>query len=220
MVILVKPHLFFKNMKKVLIVDLDNTIYAVKSIGDKLFASLFKLIDESDTDLSEDDMKKAKEEIMRRPFQKVADEYGFGEELTKKGVDLLKNLTYDDEMSPFEDYHFIKDFPAEKFLVTTGFVKLQQSKIKGLKLENDFKEFFVVDPETSSKTKKDIFTEIMSKYQYKLEDVLVVGDDPESEIDAATELGIDTFLLDRENRYPDAQATYKGKSLKEIEPFK
>ena len=203
-------------MKKALIVDLDNTIYGVKTIGEKLFASLFELIDKTETNLSKEDIKKAKEEIMRKPFQKVADDFGFGENLKIEGVELLKELTYDEEMIPFEDYFYIRDIKADKFLVTTGFIKLQQSKIRGLNLKNDFKEFFVVDPETSNKSKKDVFSEILLKYNYKPQEVLVIGDDPDSEINAANELGLDTFLLDRENKYPETAATFKGTSLRDI----
>lgn len=203
-------------MKKAFIIDLDNTIYAVKSIGDKLFASLFNLIEKSNPGINPDDLQKAKEEIMRRPFQKVAEKFGFGEELTVKGIDLLKNLTYDDKMEPFEDYSAIKNLPGDKFLVTTGFKKLQESKIKNLGIADDFKEKFIVDPETTEKTKKDIFAEILEKNRLQPNEVLVVGDDPESEIAAAKELGIETFLLDRENRYPSDAADHKSQSLEDI----
>jgi putative hydrolase of the HAD superfamily len=45
---------------------------------------------------------------------------------------------------------------------------------------------------------------------------LVIGDDPGSEIKAAKALGIDTFLYDPENKYPDAQVTYRSVNLKEV----
>ena len=47
-------------------------------------------------------------------------------------------------------------------------------------------------------------------------DLLVVGDDPESEIKAAKELGILAFLLDTDNAYPNSKANYTGKSLKDV----
>jgi putative hydrolase of the HAD superfamily len=43
-------------MKRVLILDLDNTIYPVSSIADHLFGKLFKLIDEN---LGEEDRQAA-----------------------------------------------------------------------------------------------------------------------------------------------------------------
>jgi putative hydrolase of the HAD superfamily len=56
----------------------------------------------------------------------------------------------------------------------------------------------------------------MARHNYEAEEVLVIGDDPESEIKAATELGIDTFLFDPENKHSDAIATYKAARLKDV----
>lgn len=201
-------------MKTVLILDLDNTIYPVKSIGDKLFAPLFSLIDEHKKDISPENYTAAREEIMQRPFQKVAEKYGFSRELTEKGVDLLRNTTYEEPMKPFDDYAFVKDIKADKFLVTTGFKKLQESKIKRLRIESDFKEIFISDPDTSDKTKKEIFSEIIERYGYEKKGILVIGDDPASEIEAAASLGIETFLYDPQNQYPNETATYKSVGFK------
>jgi putative hydrolase of the HAD superfamily len=187
--------------KKAIILDLDNTIYPVTSIGNKLFASLLKLIQESkDHDRFFDEIKK---DIMRRPFQVVAAAFNFSTALTQEGIDLLKELTYDEAMLPFEDYVYTKNLLCKKYLVTTGFQKLQQSKIAALGIENDFEEINIVDPLTSTRTKKDVFADIIFRNNYDISEVLVVGDDMHSEIKAAQELGIDTVLYDKFNLYPD-----------------
>ncbi|HMG08484.1 MAG TPA: HAD hydrolase-like protein, partial [Mucilaginibacter sp.] len=87
--------------------------------------------------------------------------------------------------------------------------------IKLLGIEHDFKAIYIVDPEVSSETKKDIFAIIMNTNDFKPEDLLIIGDDPESEIKAAITLGIDTFLFDPENRYPNAQVNHSSKNLKD-----
>ncbi|MBD0276628.1 MAG: HAD family hydrolase [Flavisolibacter sp.] len=200
--------------KKAIIYDLDNTIYYVHSIGERLFASLFKIIEESK--IHQENMTSIRDAIMRKPFQMVARNYQFSEELTQKGINLLKELTYEDEIRPFNDYGHIKNVPAERFLVTTGFMKLQHSKIKGMGIEPDFREIHIVDPMTSEKTKKEVFADIMERYGYQPAEVLVVGDDPESEIKAAQELGIDTVLYDKNNLYPQARSTYRITDFKEL----
>jgi putative hydrolase of the HAD superfamily len=203
-------------MKKALILDLDNTIYSVESIGNKLFAPLFNLL-ESEGEIKEEDLKQAKEEIMKRPFQKVADKYKFRDEIIQKGIVLLRGLTCDGlEMKPLDGYEDIKALAVDRFLVTTGFLKMQESKVKALGISADFKEIFIVDPESTSKTKKDIFAEILKKYHYRREDVLVIGDDPESEINAAKELGIDTFLFDPSGGFLNAPSTYRGGELRDV----
>jgi putative hydrolase of the HAD superfamily len=201
-------------MKRALILDLDNTIYPVSSIAERLFGELFKLIDEGLEDRSV--AAAAKIELTRRPYQHVADEFGFGTELKGKGVQLLNNLTFDSPMQAFSEYEDIRAINIDKYLVTTGFTKLQMSKVKMLNIEADFKQVYVVDPDLSDLTKKDIFTIIMKDNGYAVNEVLVIGDDPQSEIKAALELGIDTFLFDPENKYPHANVTHRGADYKEL----
>jgi len=197
--------------KKAIIFDLDNTVYAVRTIGEELFASLFELIRQDGNHAQ--DMDKIRKDIMRRPFQFVAKDYHFSEALTNKGVALLKDLTYNGKIEPFEDYPVIRKLPVDKFLVTTGFLKLQQSKIEGMKIAGDFKEIHIVDPLTSSTTKKDVFADIIQRHGYDKSEVLVVGDDLHSEIKAAQELGIEAILYDSLQLHTDYT------SIKRIENF-
>jgi len=202
-------------MKKALILDLDNTIYPVSSIAENLFKQLFDLLEASADKIDYEVIKAAKDEFTRRPYQQVADKYNFSPELKNKGLELLKNITYDSPMQAFDGYAVIRTQPHKKFLVTTGFSKLQWSKIKMLDIEGDFEEIHIVDPELSTQTKKDVFTGIMERYNYVAADLLIIGDDPESEIKAATELGIETFLFDPDNKHLDVMVTFKAKHLED-----
>ncbi|WP_230680346.1 HAD family hydrolase [Pontibacter rufus] len=201
-------------MKEAIIYDLDNTIYAVPLIGEQLFASLFRLIAASGQHQSDMDVIKA--DIMRKPFQMVAAHHQFSHELTQKGINLLNDLTYSGPIKYFSDYAETGLLPGERFLVTTGFRKLQLSKIRGMGIEKDFKEIHIVDPMTSAKTKKDVFADIMERNGYTPAEMLVVGDDPESEIKAARELGIDTALYDKYNLHAQTEATYRISDFKEL----
>ncbi len=206
-------------MKKALVFDLDNTIYPVSAIADNLFAKLFAVLDEYSGIINMGDadrVSKIKEEMTRRPFQYIADKYELDKELNDKMVDTLRTMTYDLPMQPFDDYHHLKKIPLDKFLVTTGFVKLQMSKVIQLGIEQDFKEIIIVDPDVSNKTKKDVFAEIMQKYNYQPADLLIIGDDPDSEIKAALTLGVDTFLFDPNGIYPDANSTHRSNDLKTV----
>jgi putative hydrolase of the HAD superfamily len=206
-------------MKRALILDLDNTIYPVSSIADNLFAKLFDTLDQHADRINEVDtnrVNKIKDEMTRRPFQHIADEFELDGELRNKIVDTLKNMTYDLPMQPFEDYVHIRSIPLEKFLVTTGFIKLQMSKIKMLGIEQDFKTIHIVDPEVDTKTKKDVFADIILKHGYSPADLLVIGDDPESEIKAAKALGIDTVLYDPSNKYQNARVTHRVNNFKKV----
>lgn len=202
-------------MKRALILDLDNTIYPVSSIADNLFAQFYALL-EQDPDIDTTVIEAAKSEMTRRPFQHVADDFNFSAALKNRGIELLKTITYDSPMQAYADYHHIQKISLDKFLVTTGFTNLQNSKVKQLGIEKDFKEIHVVDPEVSPKTKLDIFKELMEKYDYQPTELLVIGDDPQSEIKAALALGIDTFLYDPNNIHPTAITTFRGNDLEKV----
>jgi len=206
-------------MKKALILDLDNTIYPVSSIADRLFADLFATLDqhaEIINSLDKNHVNRIKDEMTRRPFQHIADEFNLNDEVRNKMVVTLRNISYDLPMQPFDDYHHVRSIPLDKFLVTTGFSKLQWSKVKMLGIEDDFKHIHIVDPDVSPKTKKDIFAEIMETHNYAPGDLLVIGDDPESEIKAAKALGIDTFLYDPQDKYQGAEVTYRSGDLQDV----
>jgi putative hydrolase of the HAD superfamily len=179
---------------KALILDLDNTIYPVSSVGEEMFRSLFDLI------FSGNEFQGTKEEvkaaIMRRPYFVVAKEFFFSERLHNEGFRLLQNMTYDKPMVPFADYAIVRDMPYTKFLVTTGFISLQQSKIDRLGIAGDFEKIFIVDPSRTNQSKKDIFQEILSAFSYSKDELIVIGDDLNSEIKAGNELGIRTVVYD------------------------
>jgi putative hydrolase of the HAD superfamily len=204
-------------MKKALIFDLDNTIYPVSSIAENLFDQLFSLLDEHASEFDDEVMAAIKYEWTRRPYQLIADKFGFSAEFRQAGLDLLKNITYNLPMQPFEEYHELKTIPINKFLVTLGFSKLQWSKVKMLDIEGDFKEIHIVDPEISLRTKKDVFADIMKRHNYTAAEVLVIGDDPDSEIKAAIALGIDTFLYDPNDIHPAAIVTLKARDLRDVQ---
>lgn len=197
---------------KAIIYDLDNTVYPVSAIGEKLFGPLFELIKESGQHT--EDFEAIKFAIMRTPFRIVAQRHKFSPELTEKGIALQEELEYGDAIETFEDYTEIKNIPAERFLVTTGFRKMQMSKIKQMGIEADFKELHVVDPAKTSK--KEVFADILKRYNYTPEEVLVVGDDPESEIAAAKALGIATVLYDKSGLHQAEEADYRIDHFKDL----
>lgn len=199
-------------MIKGIILDLDNTIYPVASIGKDVFSALFDHIDTHYAGQTE----LVKKDIMRIPFQRVASHYDFSPSLTQTGLALLKDLTYDKPMKPFEDYAFIRTLKKEKYLVTSGFTKLQESKIIQLGIADDFKRIFIVDPMHSPLTKKDIFQIIIKEEGYKENELMVVGDDPDSELLAAHELGIPYILYSKQEKPEDFHGPLVISSFSEL----
>lgn len=191
-------------MIRAIIYDLDNTIFPVPAIGNVLFGPVFDLIQQ--TGQHNHEMGAIKYAIMRTPFRLVAQRHGFSPQLTQAAIDLQETLEYHQPIAPFDDYALTHALPGERFLVTTGFDKMQRSKIRQLGIEGEFKEIHVVNPTLSSK--KDVFAGILARYGYATNEVLVIGDDPESEIAAAKALNIPTVLYDPSGKFSPQEATY------------
>lgn len=187
-------------MKKVIILDLDNTIFSTPSIGDKLFADLYYLLEINLSEF-EGDLENLKKDINRKPFSVVAKQYKMTQSLYKDALQLLSELTYNEPIEPFPDYNEVTKIQCDKFLVPSGFPKLQNSKVKQLGIEKNFKGIYIVDTVMTNDTKKNLFKNILHYYNYDISEVVVIGDDPDSEIAAAEELGIDAILYDKLNLY-------------------
>ena len=203
--------------KKALLLDLDNTIFPVSSIGDSLFAPLFDLIKKNEhAAVKFDEIRK---QIMRRPFQLVAKDFHFSKELTDKGIEMLKGLSYSGRIEPFPDYKIIRNLNMDKYLVTTGFTKMQQSKVDAMQLQRDFKEIHIIDPVITASVKKDVFAEIVERHHYNKDEVIVVGDDLHSEIKAAQDLGIDALLYDKFDMYKNEKSVIKITDFAELSNY-
>jgi putative hydrolase of the HAD superfamily len=196
-------------MKKALIFDLDDTLYPTKSVAEDMYAELLDLISPH---VSAEVLENIREDILTTPFQKVADRYALDKDVKAASLKYCLEMDYDGPMKTFEDYKLAMDNDAEKFLVTAGYTKLQEAKIRQLGIAQDFKEIIIVDPYKSEQTKADVFHQIMIKYKYEPADVLVVGDNPESELALAKNVGLETYLYDYEGKYSPALADYYGTS--------
>ena len=203
--------------KKAIFFDLDNTIYPVAAIGDELFEPVVSLIAVSEEFTGE---RAALEKLLRRkPFHYVAGHYGLSDSLQDQGVKVLQGLSCDVAIKPFPGYESIRELPQRKFLVTAGFTKLQLSKLSQLGIEHDFDGIYIIDHSVSDDTKKSKFAEIMADNSFVPADILVVGDDPASEIRAAKELGIDAVLYDSLALYSDMEETPKINRLADLINF-
>lgn len=201
-------------MKQVFFIDLDNTIYFTKPNEDVLMKGLYDLLEQQDLKLTDEQYLSAKAEMLRTPFLKVAEKYEFPKEVTDRLIDYLSNREVTKALIPSDDYHYIKSLKGKKFIVTAGFPKQQYSKVKMLGIADDFDDVQVVDVTVSNK--KQAFLNLIEKFNLDTEDILIIGDDAESEIKYGLELGIETFLLDPENLHPNAKSTYIGKNLSQL----
>lgn len=201
-------------MKHIFFIDLDNTIYFTKPNEEQLMGELYNFLESLDLGISKEDFQLAKQDMLRTPFQKVAKKYGFSEELIPDILAYLQNRQVTKPLKPSDDYHYIKSLKGRKFIVTAGFLKQQTSKVKMLGIADDFEAVHVVDVSTTNK--KEAFKLLIDKYGLNKDNILIIGDDAESEIKFGLELGITTFLLDPENLHPNAESTFRGTDLSKL----
>lgn len=201
-------------MKHIFFIDLDNTIYFTKPNEAQLMGELYLFLENLDLGISNEDFQLAKQEMLRTPFQKVAQKYGFNEEIMPDIISYLQNREVTKPLKPSDDYPYIKNLKGRKFIVTAGFQKQQNSKVKMLGIADDFEEIHVVDVTVSNK--KEVFQQLIDRHNLKTDDILIIGDDAKSEIRFGLELGISTFLLDPENLHPDAKSTFRGDDLSSL----
>lgn len=184
-------------MIKAIIFDLDSCLAAADEVGQQLYAPVFAAIRAAnDGTVSEEALKLAFSDCWRVAFDAVADQYGFTPAMRAAGWQAFRNVEITTPMQGYDDLAVVRELSVLRFLVTSGFRRLQESKIRAL----DFADWFAaihVDAidEPDRKGKLGIFKELLTTHRLRPDEVLVVGDNPESEIEAGNELGMKTIQI-------------------------
>lgn len=203
--------------KNTLILDLDDTIFQTNTIDKKVVAPFFEhliivlralytapIIENIVTDLWKDS------------WDVVRERYQIPNEIFLRAVQALERRPLKLEIATYTDYHFIKKYAADKFLVTTGLTSLQMAKIKALNIENDFKKIIINDRFIEPNTKLDIFRALIEEHQLVPENTYVIGDNPHSEIQAGNVLNFNTIQILREKTTKGSNANYYIHSFEEL----
>jgi HAD superfamily hydrolase (TIGR01549 family) len=203
---------------KALIFDLDSCLCAANEVGDQLFQPAFEAIRRANHGAVADDVvKQAFSDCWRFPFDDVAHKYGFTDEMTNEGFAAFAKIEVTSPMYGYGDLHVLRELRQKLFLVTSGFRRLQQSKVKALGILELFAEVRIdaID-ESRSKGKAQHFEEILKSHSLKPEEIMVVGDNPDSEIAAGNRLGMKTVQVLRPGVPRGENATHHIKSLAEL----
>jgi FMN phosphatase YigB (HAD superfamily) len=214
-----------------IIFDHDNTLAPAIGVGADLYASAFEAIRcEVPAHLRNDAkyaavLEQAFAACWYTAFDAVAELYDFTPDVTGAGRRAFAKLT----VPPTSHYAYYRDAPLVKelkkhlpcFLVTSGFSRLQNSKIDHLKMRDWFDDFIIesVDGELST-GKEGIFLAIAEKYRSdRLDRMLVVGDNPISEIRAGNSIGMHTVQVLRPGVAADDEARYRIDELGALWPI-
>jgi len=182
---------------KAAIFDLDNCLSAADEPGTTLFEPAFEAIHRAnDGRLNERELQAAFSDCWRHALDFVARKHGFSEAMLVAGWEVFRRVEVTSPMRGYGDLHTLKELNLMRFLVTSGFRRLQESKIRALGINDWFITIYVdaID-EPDRKGKQHIFSEILARHRLRPENVLVVGDNADSEIEAGHRLGIETVQI-------------------------
>jgi putative hydrolase of the HAD superfamily len=205
-------------MIKALIFDLDSCLAAANEPGESLFASAFQAIRSANNGhLSEDQLRAAFTDCWRFPFDSIADKYGFSPAMRAAGFAAFSQIEVRQPMHGYGDLDALAEMPAKLFLVTSGFRRLQESKVRALGIAHLFTEVHIdAIEEARPKGKLHAFQSILHAHQLSPPEVLVVGDNPDSEIAAGNQLGMTTIQILRPGVAASPAATHRIQSLAEL----
>jgi FMN phosphatase YigB (HAD superfamily) len=181
-------------MIKALIFDLDNCLASSREVGEALFEPAFEAIRHANHGtVPEEQLEKAFDDCWGNALDWVAEKYGFSNSMLAAGWKIFAKMEVTRPMSGYGDLAFLTEFQQHKLLVTSGFRRLQQSKIDALGLERYFTDIYIdaID-EPDRFGKEGIFQLILDTHHLKPAEVMVVGDNPASEIEAGSRLGMQT----------------------------
>ena len=205
-------------MIRAIIFDLDNCLAASDEPGRQLLAPTFDAIRRANHGtLSDETLARAFEECWGHSLDTVAKKYGFSDEMLAAGWAENARAEVKVPMHGYPDLGAIRELLAKLFLVTSGFSRLQNSKVRALQIAPLFERVYIdaID-EPGRKGKENIFEEILREYAFEPREVLVVGDDPDSEIAAGNRLGIPTVQIQRPGIPRAANALHHIRSLTEL----
>ncbi len=183
--------------EKLLIFDLDDTIFETRSIPKAHLQGVFDEFEQTfHTHFAPGKFDEVEKDLWRLPFDLVARKHHFPPLLTKQYSSLINEREFKFKIQPFPDYKWLRKNRFRKILLTTGFRQLQLAKVTALGIENDFEAIYIDEVDALDRIfKLGIMSEIITKSGLSKKDHLVIGDNPESELKAGFELGLTTIQV-------------------------
>ncbi len=206
-------------MIKGIVFDLDNCIFNTHSMGERVIDSVLEPLINSD--LPNDIKKKVQNALWTDSLEDTIDQYHLRANVAEKMREAYRNVEVPQgrAIETFGDEQCIIELTAKKYLVTTGYRKFQQSKIDKLNIANLFDEIIIdaLDELATRKGKKSIFEEILEMNGWNKSEMLIIGDNPKSELGKAKEIGVTTVQTLRPGVEKWKEADYHIRSLCELQ---
>jgi putative hydrolase of the HAD superfamily len=205
-------------MNKLIILDLDDTVFETESITHESVNSILEkfkniAIHKYGSKL----INQIISEFWKFPFDFIAEKYQFDDEVKLEFAKSISKANFTFNIKPYKDFEIFKSIGCEKILVTTGFEKLQLVKINSLGIKELFSEIYIDDILDLNRIyKKGIFAKILNERNIEHDQVYIIGDNPESEIKAGYELGLQTIQVVKLEQKKSKYANYIIQDFNEL----
>lgn len=183
---------------KVAIFDLDNCLLDARSVG-TLFEPAFEAIRHANQGaLAPDVLEQAIGQCWYTAFDLVAERFGFTDAMRDAGLQQFRRMRVTGALQGYPDIALLPRVAMRRYLVTSGFRCLQESKIAALGIRSWFDHVFIddvdeaMDAPAHSRGKLAVFRRILELEACQACEVLVIGDNPLSELGAGRALGATT----------------------------
>jgi putative hydrolase of the HAD superfamily len=117
----------------------------------------------------------------------------------------------------FEILNYLQQKDYLIHLITNGFEKTQRSKLHNADLSKYFTHIITSEISNSVKPKKEIFEFALHKTGGKIEESIMIGDNPAADIMGAQNAGMDSIFVNHINATCEANPTFIIHHLKELE---
>ncbi|MEP6583733.1 MAG: YjjG family noncanonical pyrimidine nucleotidase [Ginsengibacter sp.] len=146
---------------------------------------------------------------------KIADE-ALAKEMSAQFLEILptKKKVFD---YTFEILEYLTQKNYSIHIITNGFEKTQWSKLNSSNLSKYFTHVITSEISNSVKPKKEIFEYALNKTSGILEESIMIGDNPDADIQGAINAGMDTIFVNHLRINSLIKPTYTIHHLKELE---
>jgi putative hydrolase of the HAD superfamily len=195
-----------------LLLDLDHTLFDPESIPKSVMEPAFAQLRAAHARIggvSREVLEASILELMGSPITLVARKHGWPDALRRAALEASGSAVLPDRLPLFPDVDELVRLPQRKILVTTGVPAVQLQKIAALGIGAWLDAVHVDDALAEPRRgKKAVFGAILKQEGLSAEEVVVVGDNLDSEIAAGAQLGMRTVHVARWGCAPGCPATH------------
>jgi putative hydrolase of the HAD superfamily len=160
------------------------------------------------------------EELKWKRMYRALLEFKIGDENLAKhlGVRFLDILPVQKQVFPytFEILDYLKGKGYQLHLITNGFEKTQHLKLDHSGLRPYFQHVITSESSNSVKPQKEIFFYAFNRTGAKTENSIMIGDNPDADIQGALNVEMDSVYVNHLNKESNLLSTYTVFHLKEL----